>query len=211
MAHSGRTHHHDGDRLIHWARIYDLTTVLLGRRGRRLRNMLADDLQVAPGDHVLDVGCGPGRLTRLLARRVVPNGSVDGIDASPQMIKRATAKARKLGVPASFQVAYAQQLPFADSTFDAVACTLVLHHVAADDQLAAIEEIHRVLKPGGRLLIAEFQAGPKHPHPGPRWLRRSMDENMIDKALKFVTEAGFSDIASGGTNLGWLGKITARK
>jgi len=211
MAHSSRSHHHDGDRLIHWARLYDVTTGLLGRRGRRLRAMFADDLQVAAGDHVLDVGCGPGRLTRFLAKRVAPSGSADGIDASPQMIKRATAKARKQGVPASFQVAYAQDLPFADNTFDAVACILVLHHVAADDQLAAAEEMHRVLKPGGRLLIAEFQSGAKHPHPGPRWLRRSMDEDMIHKALSLVTDAGFSGIVSLGTNLGWLGKITARK
>ncbi len=211
MAQSSHSHHHNGDRLIHWARLYELTTGLLGRRGRRLRLMFADDLQVASGDHVLDVGCGPGRLTRLLAKRVAPHGSVDGIDASPQMIKRAAAKARKQGIPASFQVGYAQHLPFADNTYDAVACILVLHHVAADDQLTAVEQMYRVLKPGGRLLMAEFQAGPKHPHPGPRWLRRSMDEDMINKALTLVTAAGFSGIVSGGTNLGWLGKITARK
>jgi ubiquinone/menaquinone biosynthesis C-methylase UbiE len=211
MAHSSHSHHHDGDRLIHWPRIYDLTTGLLGRRGTRLRRMFADDLQLAPGDHVLDVGCGPGRLTRFLAKRVAPDGAVDGIDASPQMIKRAAAKAHKQGIPANFQVGYAQDLPFADNSFDAVACILVLHHVAADDQLKAAAEMHRVLKPGGRLLIAEFQAGPKHPHPGPRWLRRSMDEDMINKGLSLVTDAGFSGIVSAETNLGWLGKITARK
>jgi ubiquinone/menaquinone biosynthesis C-methylase UbiE len=173
--------------------------------------MFADDLRLVPGDHVLDVGCGPGRLTRVLAERVGPEGSVDGIDASRQMIKRATAKARMQDLRASFQVAYAQHLPFADNTFDAVACTLALHHVADDDQLAAVEEMHRVLKPGGRLLIAEFQAGPKHPHPGPRWLRRSTHEDMIERALNLVNAAGFNGIVSGGTNLGWLGKITARK
>jgi ubiquinone/menaquinone biosynthesis C-methylase UbiE len=211
MAHTSRHHQHSGDRLIHWARIYDLGTGLLGRRGSRLRTMVADDLQLKPGDHVLDVGCGPGRLATTFDQRVAPSGSVDGIDPSSEMINRATARARKHGVPARFQVAYAQQLPFVDNTFDAVACTLALHHVADDDRQTAVAEMYRVLRPGGRLLIAEFQNGKGHRHPGPRWLRRSGVEDMIKTALDLVTAAGFTGIASGPTNLGWLGKITARK
>jgi FkbM family methyltransferase len=212
MAHAGRTkHHHGDDRLIHWAWLYDLGAGLLGGRGRRLRAMIADDLQLQPGDHVLDVGCGPGRLARVFAERVAPNGSVAGIDPSPEMINHATAQASKHAVAVSFQVAYAQQLPFAESTFDAVSCTLALHHVADDDQQAAVAEMYRVLRPDGRLLIAEFQKGGGHRHPAQRWLRRSIDENMIDTALKLVTAVGFTGIASGGTNLSWLGKIAARK
>jgi ubiquinone/menaquinone biosynthesis C-methylase UbiE len=211
MVHTGHNHHHSGDRLIHWARLYDFGTGLLGRRGRRLRTMVADDLQLQPGDHVLDVGCGPGRLAMVFAERVAPSGSVAGIDPSHEMVDRATARARKYGVPASFQVGYAQQLPFADNEFDAVACTLALHHVAEDDQQTAVAEMYRVLRPEGRLLIAEFQKGGKRRHPGPRWLRRSLDEDMINKALQLVIMAGFTGVASGGTNLGWLGKITARK
>jgi ubiquinone/menaquinone biosynthesis C-methylase UbiE len=207
---SSHADHHGSDRLIHWAWLYDLGTGLLGRRGKRLRAMVADDLHIRPGDRVLDVGCGPGRLAMVFAERVSPSGSVDGIDASPQMIDRATAQARERGVPAHFQVAYAQKLPFADSTFDAVACTLALHHVAEDDQLTAVQEMHRVLKPGGRLLIAEFHKTRWHPHPGPRWLRRS-GVDMLDKALNFVNASGFADAVTGRTNLGWLGKITARK
>ena len=211
MVHTGHNHHHSGDRLIHWARLYDFGTGLLGRRGSRLRTMLADDLQLQPGERVLDVGCGPGRLAMVFAERVAPSGWVAGIDPSSEMIDRATARARKNGVPASFQVGYAQQLPFADNEFDAAACTLALHHVAEDDQQTAVAEMYRVLKPEGRLLIAEFQKGRKRRHPGPRWLRRSLDEDMINKALKLVTVAGFTGVASGGTNLGWLGKITAHK
>jgi ubiquinone/menaquinone biosynthesis C-methylase UbiE len=208
---SSRSHQHGADRLIHWPHLYDLGVDLLGRRGKRLRVMFADDLQLQPGARVLDVGCGTGRLAMMFAERVAPGGSVDGIDAAVEMIKRAQGRARKRGVPASFQVAYAQQLPFADAAFDAVACTLALHHVAEDDQQTAVREMYRVLKPSGRLLIAEFHKGKGGRHPGPRWLRLSPDEDMINKAQRLACASGFIDIASGETGLGWLGKITARK
>ena len=211
MAHAtSRAHHHSRDRLIRWARVYDLGNGLLGRRGKRLRAMLADDLQLQPGDRVVDVGCGPGRLVIVFAERVAPSGSVDGIDAAAEMINRASNQARKRGVPATFQVAFAQDLPFADDTFDAVACTLALHHVAEHDQPTAVAEMYRVLKPNGRLLIAEFHKGQGRRHVGPRWLRRS-GEDMLDKALQLVNACGFVDATSRRTNLDWLGKITARK
>jgi ubiquinone/menaquinone biosynthesis C-methylase UbiE len=207
---ASRTHHHSSDRLIHWARVYDLGNGLLGRRGNRLRRMLADDLGLRPGDRVLDVGCGPGRLALVFAERVAPTGSVAGIDAAAEMINRASRRARKRGLAATFQVAFAQNLPFPNATFDAVACTLALHHVAEDDQRTAVEEMYRVLKPTGRLLIAEFHKGQGRRHAGPRWLRRS-GEDMLDKAIGLVRASGFIDVASGSTNLGWLGKITAHK
>ena len=207
---ASRTHHHRSDRLIHWARVYDLGNGLLGRRGKRLRAMVADDLKLRPGDRVLDVGCGPGRLAIAFAERVAPSGSVDGIDAAVEMINRASSRARKRGAAATFQVAFAQQLPFPDATFDAVACTLALHHVAEDDQRTAVGEMYRVLKPHGRLMIAEFHKGQGRRPAGPRWLRRS-GVDMLDKALGLVRASGFVDIASGSTNLSWLGKITAQK
>ena len=208
---SGRTDHHGHDRLIHWAGFYDLLAGLRGRRGNRMRAMVANDLQLQRGDQVLDVGCGPGRLAIVLSERVGATGSVNGIDPAAEMIKRAGSRARKRGVPVTFQIAFAQDLPFADATFDAVACTLVLHHVAEDDQLTAVQEMHRVLKPSGRLLIAEFHQGPgRRRRPGPRWLRHS-GEDMLDKAVRLADASGFIDVASGSTNLGWLGKMTARK
>ena len=208
---SGRTDHHSRDRLIHWARFYDLGAVLLGRRGNRMRAMVADDLQLQSGDQVLDVGCGTGRLAIVFAERVGATGSVNGIDPAAEMIKRSSSRASKRGVPVSFQVAFAQDLPFADGSFDAVACTLALHHVAEDDQLTAVKEMYRVLKPSGRLLIAEFHQGSgRRWHPGPRWVRHSA-EDMLDKALRLVSASGFTDVTSGSTNLGWLGKMTARK
>jgi ubiquinone/menaquinone biosynthesis C-methylase UbiE len=210
MVHTSDVDHHSHDRLIRWAWAYDLTIGLLGRRGRRLRVMFADELQLRPGDRVLDVGCGTGRLAMVFGDRVDPGGSVDGIDAAAEMIKRATARARKRGIPVTFQVARAQQLPFPDATFDAVACILALHHVADDDQLTAVQEMYRVLKPGGRLLIAEFAKAPRFPHRGLRQLR-SVAGNMVDKALQLAVASGFTDATPGDTNHSWLGKITAHK
>jgi ubiquinone/menaquinone biosynthesis C-methylase UbiE len=98
---SSRTDHHSRDRLIHWARVYDVAAGLRGRRGNRLRAMVADDLQLQPGDRVLDVGCGTGRLAIVFAERVAATGAVNGIDAAVEMIKRATGRARRREVPAT--------------------------------------------------------------------------------------------------------------
>jgi ubiquinone/menaquinone biosynthesis C-methylase UbiE len=204
-------HHSAGDRLIHWARMYDLRVGILGTRGSRLRTMFADDLAARTGERLLDVGCGTGRLAMVFAERVSPTGSVDGIDASPEMIQRAEVRARRSGLPVNFKVGFAQRLPFPDAAFDGVACTLALHHVAEDDRPAAVEEMYRVLKTGGRLLIAEFNGRQRHGHSGLKWWRRSPDDDMIDTALELVHASGFVGTASGPTNLGWLGKITARK
>ena len=126
------------------------------------------------------------------------------------MIKRATSRARKQQVPVAFQVAFAQRLPFPNATFDAVACTLALHHVAEDDQQSAVQEMHRVLKPEGRLLIAEFDQG-HGPHALLRWLRPSAPEHMAERARQLVDAAGFTAVTSRPTNLSWLRTITARK
>ena len=129
--------------------------------------MVADDLQLQSGDQVLDVGCGTGRLAVVFSERVGVTGSVKGIDPATEMIKRSTSRARKRGVPATFQVAFAQELPFADGTFDAVSCTLVLHHVAEDDQPTAVQEMYRVLKPSGRLADRRVSPGSRATTAGP--------------------------------------------
>jgi len=205
-------HEHKGhgrDWVIHWATVYDLTSGLLGRRGHQLRASIADRLQLAPGDRVLDVGCGPGRLAVVLAQRVGPTGSVNGIDPAKEMVARATARARRAGVPARFQQAFAQQLPFSDGSFDALTCTLALHHVADHDRPRAVAEMYRVLRPGGTLLIGEFQA-PSRRRRWPR-LHHSRAEDILQQARELTASAGFTDIEHADTNLAWLGTITAVK
>ena len=210
VAHS--EHHHD-DLLIHQARLYDLGIQLCGRRGRRWRTDLARRLDLRPGDRALDVACGTGRLAFELAGHVAPDGSVDGVDAASEMINRAAATNNRLRLPVTFQTALAQRLPFPNDTFNAVTCTLALHHIANDGRREAIEEIRRVLRPGGRLLIADVQA----PASGlARYLARwfvghAMTERPLDQAVDLLQAAGFGGLTRDSTTASWIGLVMGTK
>ena len=104
---------------------------------------------------VLDVGCGIGGTSRHLAKRLGPNSQVQGITLSPNQVKRATELAAEQGVPnAKFQVMNALAMDFPDDTFDLVwACESGEH---MPDKKKYVEEMVRVLKPGGRLVIATW-------------------------------------------------------
>ena len=101
-------------------------------------------LAAKPGEKILDLGCGDGQLTQRIA---ATGADVLGVDASPQMVRAA----RERGIVAD--LGDAEQLPYADKTFDAVFSNAALHWVR--DQDAMIAQIDRVLKPGGRF-VAEM-------------------------------------------------------
>jgi ubiquinone/menaquinone biosynthesis C-methylase UbiE len=109
-----------------------------------------------PGDSVLDVGCGTGTLAIAAKRRVGSSGGVYGIDASPEMIARASKKAKKAGVEVTFENAVAEKMPFTGGTFDAVLATVMLHHLGRKGRQQCACEMRRVLKPGGRVLAVDF-------------------------------------------------------
>jgi SAM-dependent methyltransferase len=104
-----------------------------------------------PGEHVLDVACGTGRLTRLLAKSVAPTGRVVGLDLSPQML--AVARNVRPGGPAvhiDWCRSGVHAMPFEDDFFDVVCCAFGLMFFP---ESGAVREMRRVLKPGGRLMV----------------------------------------------------------
>ncbi|MBV8139135.1 MAG: methyltransferase domain-containing protein [Deltaproteobacteria bacterium] len=144
-------------KLIHWARSYDLLVWLLTLgRDRVFREKTLDLALIAPGESVLDIGCGTGTLAIAAKRRVGSAASVTGIDASPQMIARACKKARNVGSEVTFATADVENLPYAAGTFDVVLSTVMLHHLSEDARLKCLGEVRRVLKPGGRFLALDF-------------------------------------------------------
>jgi demethylmenaquinone methyltransferase/2-methoxy-6-polyprenyl-1,4-benzoquinol methylase/phosphoethanolamine N-methyltransferase len=144
-----------------WAPFYDACGWLMSFG--RLPDLRKETLRIAglqPGESILDVGCGTGSLTLMAAEQLGPDARVAGIDASPEMIEQARKKASKKKREVDFRVAPIEQLPYGDAEFDAVLSSLMLHHLPDDLKAQGLAEVHRVLKPGGRLVVLDLLGFP---------------------------------------------------
>ena len=110
--------------------------------------------KISQGEQILDIGSGAGVDTILAALIVGPKGSVVGVDIVPEMIARAESNLRMIDLDnVNFQKTSGENLPFADDTFDVVISNGVINLIP--DKEAALSEIIRVLKPAGRLMVAD--------------------------------------------------------
>ncbi len=156
-----------------------------------LRNRAATLARLHPGEAVLDVGCGTGTLALEAKRHVGQAGRVAGVDPSQEQIVRAHAKAARRHLPIDFQIGVIEQLPFPDQTFDVVFSTLMMHHLPASLKRQGLAEIARVLKPGGRLVIADFTR--KQDRAG-QAARFHAGGSSLHDLTTLVSDAGFSQL-----------------
>jgi ubiquinone/menaquinone biosynthesis C-methylase UbiE len=159
---------------------------------------------------VLEVAVGTGRNFTFYPQRV----RLSGIDLSPAMLRIARKRAEELGVDADLREVDAQQLPFADASFDTVVCTLSLCTIP--DDRGAIAEMKRVLRPGGRLLLLDHvRASSKV------WLavqrvleplpRRFSCEHLLRRPLELVLAEGFEVEQRERSKAGIVERLSARK
>lgn len=141
--------------------------------------------EMAPGAAVLDLACGTGDLTKALAQK---GFAVTGLDISAEMMEVGKVKCRDLDPQPQFVLGSAEQIPFPDASFDAVTIAFGLRNF--DHRAECLQEIRRVLKPGGRLAVLEF-AVPKNP------LWRALYLFYFKHAMRLVGKAVGSGSAYG--------------
>lgn len=163
----------------------------------------------ATGD-VLEVAVGTG----LNLAHFPSDLRITGIDLSPQMLVRARRRATQLGLQVSLREADAQALPFDDESFDTVVCTLALCGIP--DDRAAVVEMKRVLRPGGRLLLLDHVRSTWWPiWAGQRVVElvsvRTAEEHLTRRPLPLLVEAGFEIVESHRLRAGTVERVRARK
>lgn len=135
--------------------LYD-PAMALTMRERTWRPMVVDAvLADPPPRRVLDVGVGTGTLAVEIARRA-PKVEIIGIDGDPEILAKAAKKATEYDAQIELIEGRAEKLPVPDDSTDVVVMTLILHHLDSEVKRAALEEARRVLRPGGRLVVADW-------------------------------------------------------
>jgi SAM-dependent methyltransferase len=187
---------------IGFPRIYDLLLfILTGGRERQFREDVLRLARIAPGDHVLDIGCGTGTQAIAAWHLCQPGGTVTGADISAKMLAVARRKAGRAGADIAFHCADSTELPFGDGRFDVATITTVMHMLPENRLRRCLGDAHRILKPGGRLLLIDYAGETKDRR---HWSARHGPHGRFDlRALRMpLTELGFRNVESG--PLGWL-------
>jgi ubiquinone/menaquinone biosynthesis C-methylase UbiE len=166
----------------------------------RRRRLAREALAAQPGERILDVGCGPGYYVAEIAEEVGESGSVVGVDSSAPMLAVSAQRCAELP-NTEFREGHATSLPVEDATFDAALSAQVLEYV--EPVGAALAELHRVLRPGGRVALWDVDWGTlswysEHPDRMQRVLS-AWDEHLADPSLPRtlaprLREAGFDDV-----------------
>jgi ubiquinone/menaquinone biosynthesis C-methylase UbiE len=124
-------------------------------RDRALKRRVLAHAAIVSGEAVLDVGCGTGTLA-VAAAQAASSVTVTGLDADASILARARKRAAAAGLAIRFDEGRSTALPYADASFDLVLSTLFFHHLPDDAKRETANELVRVLRPDGRLVVGDL-------------------------------------------------------
>jgi len=207
-----------GRTLDHAAGIYDIfePMCMLGKQNE-INDLVIDLLEIKDSHRILDLGCGTGILSAKIAEKLKAEagGLSMGIDAAGKMVEGARKK--RGSNTCKFEVAAAEDLPFDNGSFDSVVSTMFFHHIQLDLKEKALFEAFRVMRPGGRLVIADMHM-PTHfmgaliSHVS-RWIlfQPQIGENIRGLLPGIIEKVGFTTPELIKTYFGYIGIFSSRK
>ena len=197
---------------------YDIT-IKMTMPEKKIRQNLLDMVVPLPGDNILEFGFGTAQ-NLILLKEQYPDASVQGVDIDPQIesIARRKLEARNMHIPL---ILYdGRNLPFRQDSFDKVFSSLVFHQLDGETKMDCLKEIHRIMKPGGKLVVGDWGRAKS------RWMRFSFyavqlldgfgttEDNVKGLMPQFIFRAGFGQISEAAfvnTAIGTFSFYTAYK
>jgi ubiquinone/menaquinone biosynthesis C-methylase UbiE len=186
---------------------YDPLTRLLGVD--RARRALVDQSALRAYFRVLDVGCGTGSLA-VLVKTLYPAVQIVGVDPDPRGLEIARRKAEAVGLSIKFDRGFGDALGYPDASFDRVLSSMMFHHVPDEEKPRMLREVRRVLKPGGRLELLDFDGPDGGLHGALGRLLHSharLRGNSEDRVLRLLTEAGFTSVHRTASTRAFFGRL----
>jgi ubiquinone/menaquinone biosynthesis C-methylase UbiE len=180
-------------------RLYD-PVVAITSREHGFKRRLLEHARIKDGEAVLDLACGTGTLA-VEVKKERPKARVAALDGDRAILARARAKARDAGVKIDFQAGLSNELPYDARSFDVVLSTLFFHHLTDEAKADTAEEIRRVLRLGGRILIADW-GRPQDPLMRAVFLNVQLldgfgntSSNVAGKLPEFLRDAGLKRVS----------------
>ncbi len=188
--------------------IYDPYGKLLGMD--EVRRRLLDQMDLAPGQRALDIGCATGTLVVLL-KQLHPGITVTGLEPDPNALARAARQARRAGVAVRFRRGFSDQLPFVDGSFDRVSITFMFSLLPLVEKETTLCEVRRVLRPGGSFHLFDMVRNPPLSSLSWRWLQARLGQSgqrfqvcTEEEIVALMHRAGLTDARKTGEHPFWL-------
>ena len=191
--------------------LYDFFCVV-GGFGSRFRGKVLDAVELRDGMTVADIGCGTGVFLKI-AKQKYPRIRYVGLDPDTQALGIAERRFAKAGASVEFKEAFAESLPLADQSVDVCFSTLALHHMPDGIKRDAIKEAYRVLKNGGKMIVADFGETKSTLFRKVLFFEKLeyIEGNFKGVIPRYLNDAGFKDIKVVGRHFPGIDVVAAEK